>query len=300
MRSVLFTFGAAKLGGVVLPFPDIPDPPAAELPALPDQVAAPAPKAEPSDSVAPWTAPTMEPDQFASSADAFKHPSAAVVKDWETAPKVEIFEPLPAEADVTPAKEAPAEVALPVVKSKLEPIMTNQKDDDPELSAIQQENPLAYGIVKALLLKKSLGLPLPGAEVSQHHEEGEADVPSSSSHVSNMFAWKPSGSASDGADAELAAVEQSEEVSKAPAPEVAPEPVAPAPAAAPEVASEPVEAPAPVESAPASTPAESSNPLGAFLGTAAAPAPRVVVPAAPAASAAPMSSVLSSYMSDLS
>merc|ERR1719408_49935 len=110
MRSAIFAFGAAKLGGVVLPFPDVAQeaeaPPAPEAP-----VAQAAPAAAPSDdTVAPWTPPTMQPDQFAANADAFKHPSAAVVKDWETAPKVEIFAPLPPETDVQPAKEEKKEV----------------------------------------------------------------------------------------------------------------------------------------------------------------------------------------------
>merc|ERR1719352_888403 len=88
---------------------------------------------------------------------------------------------------------------------------------------------MAYGIVKALLLKKEMGLPMPGAGV-QHHDavaDGATHAPSSSQNIANMFTWKPQDSASDGADAELAAVEQSEQVTKAPAPEAvaAPQPV---------------------------------------------------------------------------
>merc|ERR1719352_439858 len=97
---------------------------------------------------------------------------------------------------------------------------------------------MAYGIVKALLLKKSMGLPLPGDQGVEHHSADggapEAGLPSSSSHVSNMWNWKPADSASegDGADAELAAVEQTEQVTRAPAPveqeaEHAPEPPMP-------------------------------------------------------------------------
>merc|ERR1719152_904611 len=166
-----------------------------------------------------------------------------------------------------------------------------------------------------------MGLPLPGDHGVEHHSADggspEAGLPSNSAHVSNMWNWKPADSASEGADAELAAVEQSEQVTKAPAPEEAPvepkeeapvEPKeeAPKPAAVeealPEVA--PVEAaveeaPKP-EAAPAEAPKESSNPLASFLG-ASAPATKTVVPEAPVAKVAkaPESSVLSSYMADL-
>merc|ERR1719253_2194050 len=264
MRAVLYTLGAAKLGGVVLPFPDVADPPAAELPTLPDAAAAAAPQQEEKadDSVAPWTPPTMAPDEFASSPDAFKHPSAAVVKDWETAPKVEMFAPLPAESDVEPKKEA-KKAALPVVKSQLEPIITHNRDDDPELAAIQKENPMAYGIVKALLLKKAMGLALPGASAGQRHEgmDGAEHAPASSGSIPDMFNWKPSESASGGADAELAAVEQTEEVTKAPAPA---EPAAPAPET---IVAEPQHeaAPEPAAPEPAAVEQEPEKPKAAMV-----------------------------------
>merc|ERR1719498_196859 len=166
-----------------------------------------------------------------------------------------------------------------------------------------------------------MGLPLPGQNAQKHEAAEqlggapEASLASSSQHVSNMWNWKPADSASEGADAELAAVEQSEEVTKAPAPveeapakveEHAPEPPMPKEEEAlPEVArveAAAVETPKAEEAAPApaEAPKESSNPLGAFLGNS-VPVTKTVVPEAPVmkAAKAPENSVLSSYMADL-
>merc|ERR1719253_964864 len=128
----LFVLASAALRGVVLPFPDVEEPADTPDPA-PVETAAPAAAAA-DDEVAPWTPPTMAPDEFASSSDAYKHLSQAVVKDWETAPKVEIFD-IAQPASEAPKKQAKkAAAALPVVKSSLEPIMTTRRDDDPELA----------------------------------------------------------------------------------------------------------------------------------------------------------------------
>merc|ERR1719331_3425282 len=52
------------------------------------------------------------------------------------------------------AMKAPA----PAMESTEPSAVTGKLDSDPELADIQQHNPMAYGIVKALLLKKSMGL----------------------------------------------------------------------------------------------------------------------------------------------
>merc|ERR1719311_1407007 len=68
------------------------------------------------------------------------------------------------------AMKAPA----PMMESTEPVAVTGKLDSDPELADIQQHNPMAYGVVKALLLKKSMGLvkdgPAPDAESSESSE----------------------------------------------------------------------------------------------------------------------------------
>merc|ERR1719161_1082059 len=102
------------------------------------------------------------------------------------------------------AMKAPA----PAMDS-VEPVaVTGKLDSDPDLADIQQHNPMAYGVVKALLLKKSMGLvkdgPAPQDSESSENSEAselmaEADEPIVPAHHApkDMFAWKPSESASD-------------------------------------------------------------------------------------------------------
>merc|ERR1719331_709348 len=47
---------------------------------------------------------------------------------------------------------------VPAMESTEPSAVTGKLDSDPELADVQQHNPMAYGIVKALLLKKSMGL----------------------------------------------------------------------------------------------------------------------------------------------
>lgn len=238
MRTLLFVVAAARLRGpVALPFPDVKDAEAA-LNEQPEAVVAPepeataqAPKQEATD-VSAWHMPTLAPDNVVQSADQFKHPTDAMLKDWETAPKIDMFE-APTEKPVEVAKveadEKPKEAALPEVKSKLHPVNPyGKRDNDPELAAIQNESPEAYGIVKALLMKKNLGLPMPGAEAAQNARESREEMggskqnpDASTSHINNMWAWKPKDTASD----EVSVAQEMGEVSEAPAPTEAPAPV---------------------------------------------------------------------------
>merc|ERR1719174_1711120 len=140
-----------------------------------------------------------------------------MLKDWETAPKIDMFEspteapakqetpeaPMMAGDEDAPKKE---EVALPVVKSKINPVNPyGKRDDDAELAAIQRESPDAYGIVKALLMKKQMGLPLPGAEAAANAQsareqmagERQQNPDATTGHINNMWNWKPQNSASD-------------------------------------------------------------------------------------------------------
>merc|ERR1719281_360378 len=80
------------------------------------------------------------------------------------------------------AMKAPA----PSMESAEPVAVTGKLDSDPELADIQQHNPMAYGVVKALLLKKSMGLvkdgPSPEASDTSETSEGselmaEADEP---------------------------------------------------------------------------------------------------------------------------
>lgn len=248
MRTVLFGFAVASLRGPVqFPFPELAkeeaEPPSAPEEAPVAEVHVEAPTAD--SGVAPWSMPTLAPDSVAASADAFKHPTAAMVKDWETPPKVELFVPdSPTEAP----KQVMAKRPAPVVQSKIQPVDPYAKrDDNAELAAIQQESPEAYGIVKALLMKKQLGLPLPGAD-AEKSESGEASDSSESAPSSsnlNMWNWKPRASPSDDLAvveevsskhtaeppkevAEEAPVEQAEAQAEAPVQQVSmPEPAAP-------------------------------------------------------------------------
>jgi len=245
--------------------------------------------------VSAWHAPTAKPDALLASTntDLFKHPTAEMVKDWETAPKVEMFE-TPTMKPLEVAAEAPKEAAAPVeeVKSKIVPVDPYAKRDaDPELSAIQQSNPLAYGIVKALLMKKAMGLPMPGAEAATNANKDEAQISSSSGAIGNMWNWKPQASPTD----EMAEVEEGSAVSQR---EPVEEPAAPV--------EEPVEEPAPAAApAPAAEPAAPSKmvenlgaSLGSWLGTSS-----VVAPAAEPVESAPARGdnvLLSKYAMDLS
>jgi hypothetical protein len=98
------------------------------------------------------------------------------------------------------AMKAPA----PPVESTEPVAVTGKLDSDADLADIQQHNPMAYGIVKALLLKKSMGLvkdgPAPESESSEASElMAEADEPEVPAHHApkDMFAWRPQDSASD-------------------------------------------------------------------------------------------------------
>jgi len=158
---------------------------------------------------APWTPPKMAdntPEMSLSSASSTTEKTDDNVAPW-----------------TPPGQTAPA---APQVKSSITPYTApgGKKDDNQELAAIQQENPEAYGIVKALLLKQQMGLPLPGsnhqkannqeaslASTSMDTSTGEDSSavseslpPAHSGHIMNMFAWKPADSAAD--DAAVASV----------------------------------------------------------------------------------------------
>merc|ERR1719183_348762 len=175
--------------------------------------------------------------------------------------------------------EKKVEAALPAVESKLHPVNPyGKRDDDAELAAIQRESPDAYGIVKALLMKKQMGLPLPGAEAAQNAAQSRADMEggrqqdpaASTEHINNMWNWKPHDSASD----EIAVTQEMSSTQEAPAPqEDAPAPAAAEPAAPVEEAPAPVEAAAPAPAAPATGGLSLSSWLGGPLTPKAAPAP---------------------------
>merc|ERR1719247_1716552 len=44
------------------------------------------------DAVAAWTPPTLAPDPAVMTTDQFKHPTAQQLKEWEQAPKIDMFE----------------------------------------------------------------------------------------------------------------------------------------------------------------------------------------------------------------
>ena len=196
------------------------------------------------DSIAAWTPPTLAPDPAIMTTDQFKHPTAAQLKEWEAAPKIDMFDEPTVKPLVlaTPKKPEEEAAAAPKVESKLHPVNPyGKRDDDPELSAIQQESPEAYGIVKALLMKKQMGLPMPGADSAKKESDAARSFgsqeagPSSSAHIGDMFNWKPTSSAAD----DLSAMEDTAVVSKTVVPD-APEPE-------PEAKVEEPVAPAPVE-----------------------------------------------------
>jgi hypothetical protein len=176
------------------------------------------------DAVAAWTPPTLAPDPAVMTTDQFKHPTAQQLKEWEQAPKIDMFEeptmkPLSLAPDFEATEKKPA-AAAPVekVESKIHPVNPyGKRDDDAELAAIQQESPEAYGIVKALLMKKTMGLPMPGADSAKKESDaarsfGSVEAgPSSSAHIGDMFNWKPTSSASD----DLSVMEDTSSVSKA-------------------------------------------------------------------------------------
>merc|ERR1719182_1078295 len=270
LAKILFGVSAAYLRGepgqVALPFPDVKE---AEE-ALVSQPEAPAPEAEAAPvveqqeappTVSAWHMPTLTPDPVLAGADAFKHPTQEMIKDWETAPKIDMF-------------DAPTEKPIEdPMKVQADP-MTGEVEDAPkkveaELPAIQKESPDAYGIIKALLMKKQMGLPLPGAEAAANAQSARAEMAgerqqnpdASTGHISNMWNWKPKESASD----EVSVAQEMSDTQEAPAPmeDAAPAaveaPAAPeAPAAAPSAAAatealaEPAvtEAAAPAEEAP--------------------------------------------------
>merc|ERR1719197_1488389 len=72
------------------------------------------------------------------------------------------------------AMKAPA----PAMDTAEPAAVTGKLDSDPELADVQEHNPMAYGIVKALLLKKSMGLvkdgPAPHAPSGSQDSESEA------------------------------------------------------------------------------------------------------------------------------
>jgi hypothetical protein len=231
---------------VKLPFPDA-DKALAELteeqgpvvqdpPALVEQASA--AKTDSDDAVAAWTPPTLAPDPAIMTTDQFKHPTAQQLKDWESAPKIDMFEeptmkPLSLASDLEATENKAAPSAAPIkVESKLHPVNPyGKRDDDPELSAIQQESPEAYGIVKALLMKKQMGLPMPGQDAAKKESDAARSFgsqeagPSSSAHIGNMFDWKPPSSAAD----DLSALEDTSSVSKTVVDDAPEQPAAAAP-----------------------------------------------------------------------
>jgi hypothetical protein len=216
---------------VSLPFPDA-DKAAAELdeqnaaenvnvaPAMVEQKTEVSATQGSDDSVAAWTPPTLAPDPAIMSTDQFKHPTAAQLKDWESAPKIDMFEEptmKPLAALATESKPKTEAAPVEKVESKLHPVNPyGKRDDDAELAAIQQESPEAYGIVKALLMKKTMGLPMPGQDAAKKESDAARSFgsqeagPSSSAHISDMFGWKPPGSAAD----DLSALEDTASVSQ--------------------------------------------------------------------------------------
>merc|ERR1719271_2196488 len=191
--------------------------------------------------------PTLKPDPMMEGADAFKHPTQEMIKDWETAPKIDMFDaptekPIEDPMKVDEPTKKP-EAALPAVQSKLHPVNPYGKlDDNAELAAIQRESPDAYGIVKALMMKKQMGLPLPGAEAAANAQSARAEMAgerqqnpdASTGHISNMWNWKPKDSASD----EVSVAQEMSDTQEAPAPPEAPA-AAPSAAAAIEALAEP-------------------------------------------------------------
>merc|ERR1719183_1002991 len=153
------------------------------------------------------------------------------------------MKPLELVTEKKPTEAAP----VPKVESKLHPVNPyGHRDDDPELSAIQNESPDAYGIVKALLMKKQMGLPMPGQDAAKKESDAARSYgsqeagPSSSAHIGDMFAWKPPSTAAD----DLSTLEDTATVSKT----VEPEPEAQAePEAAPAAAEVEESKPAPAE-----------------------------------------------------
>merc|ERR1719238_2458755 len=93
----------------------------------------------------------------------------------------------------------------PMMESTEPAAVPGKLESDPDLADIQQHNPMAYGVVKALLLKKSMGLvkDSPAPESSEQSEASklmaEADEPIVPAHHApkDMFAWHPSDSAAD-------------------------------------------------------------------------------------------------------
>jgi len=85
-------------------------------------------------------------------------------------------------AVAAPAEEMPVAPHQPI---------DGKADSDPELASIQAENPMAYGMVKALLLKKSMGL-----IKSRTDDDGLPAAPEHHGPV-DMFSWKPHDSAAD-------------------------------------------------------------------------------------------------------
>merc|ERR1719271_1783117 len=192
--------------------------------------------------------PTLTPDPVLAGADAFKHPTQEMIKDWETAPKIDMFDA---------PTEKPIEDPMKVQDAP--------KKVEAELPAIQKESPDAYGIIKALLMKKQMGLPLPGAEAAANAQSARAEMAgerqqnpdASTGHISNMWNWKPKDSASD----EVSVAQEMSDTQEAPAPM---EDAAPAA----------VEAPAAPEAPAAEAPASGMMAMNSWLGaTVKAPAP---------------------------
>merc|ERR1719326_1126259 len=114
-------------------------------------------------------------------------------------------------------EKKPEAAPAPKVESKIHPVNPyGKKDDDAELAAIQQESPDAYGIVKALLMKKQMGLPMPGQDAAKKESDAarsygsEEAGPSSSAHIGDMWSWKPADTAAD----DLSVMEDTSTVSK--------------------------------------------------------------------------------------
>merc|ERR1719271_751320 len=82
------------------------------------------------------------------------------------------------------AMKAPA----PVMEAAEPAAVTGKLDSDSELADIQEHNPMAYGIVKALLLKKSMGLVKDGPAPAAAEPEATSET-SSASDDQGLSSW---------------------------------------------------------------------------------------------------------------
>lgn len=154
------------------------------------------------------TVPAAEPAPVAEEAPApVRRSYAPPAPPAETAYKLN---PAPKDEDVVEAEQAKvrADIArdqqavdAPVAVSATPAVIEGKADSDPELRDVQAENPMAYAMVKALLLKKSMGL-IKERNPADSEEGGESfDAPPAHKTI-DMFSWHPHDSAVDlGAEA---------------------------------------------------------------------------------------------------